>query len=391
MPDTRSGKIYNKELKKLCDTFNTNKTYDGFVELLDSNPSYKNRNKCKVCSNDLFYENVEFKGPFQEYPTLARGTTPYSVKIINGKEYHLCVCENCMRNYFPEWDNKNKSRIFNLPNKYSQFAFNIPNDVLNSKKIELCSRTKEGFIKKYGVIEGEERWNSYTEKQRYTNTFEYKHQKYGMPADEFDKFNKNRACTLENFIKRYGEDEGNVKWKNYVKRQAYTNSKEYFIKEYGEILGTEKWNYFNTAKKDFLGYSKISQELFYTLIEQEVFKGHDIYFAEHGGEYEIETSSGKKYYLDFYDKILNISIEFNGIKYHPKPGIYNETDIFYTPFNKRGKLVKDLWRKEEQRKNDLRNEFGIIMITIWEDDYKENKRKCICNLINDILKIRNGK
>lgn len=388
MPDTRSGKSLNKELGDRCKEFNNNKTYNKFIELLNDNPKYINRNKCRICGNDLFYDNVEFIGPYQKYPTLSKGTTPFSYKTINGVKYNLHVCEKCMREKFPEWDEKNKSKIFNMPNKYSSYAFGIPEDEILLKKNELCIRSKEGFVEKYGSTEGEKRWNEYREKQRYTNTFEYKHKKYGITEEEFEKFNKSRACTLENFINRYGEDEGLIKWKNYIKRESYTNTKEYFIEEYGEDIGTKKWDNFNNAKKIYLGYSQISQELFYSLLKQEVFSFHEIYFAEHGGEYEIENSSGKKYYLDFFDKTANICIEFNGVRYHPKPGLYNDTDIFKSLFNKKEYLVKDLWDKEQKRIDDLESEFGIRTIIVWEDDYKKNKMKCICDIINKILELQ---
>ena len=38
--------------------------------------------------------------------------------------------------------------------------------------------TKEKMIKKYGISEGTEKWNSYCKKQADSNKFEYKHEKY---------------------------------------------------------------------------------------------------------------------------------------------------------------------------------------------------------------------
>lgn len=389
MPDTRSGKKYNKILLDKCKKFNNNKSYEQFVQLISMNPLYHDRNKCKECGKELYYSNIEFIGPFQEYPTFSKGTTPYTQKIINNKVYHLCICEECMKKKFPEWESKNKSRIFNMPNKYSQYAFDIPDNILNIKNQELCARTLQSFIRKYGENEGNKRWNNYCNKQRYTNTFEYKHSKYGMTEEEFKQFNKSRACTLENFINRYGEDEGNKRWENYIKRESYTNTKEYFIETYGEILGIKKWNNFNNAKKMYLGYSRISQELFFQLCEQEIFKNHNIFFAEHGGEYEIETLSGNRYYLDFYDDDLKIAIEFNGILFHPKPTQYNASDIFKYPFTTKEFLVQDLWNKEKTRIQKLKDEYGITLFIVWEDDYKSNKNKCICDIINKVIEIKN--
>lgn len=390
MPDVRSGKKINKELAKKCNYFNKNKSYDGFVELISNNPYYKYRCKCKICGGELYYENVAFRGAYQEYPKIYMGTSPISTKTIGDKTYKLCVCEKCLSDHFDDWkDVKNKSRVFNMPTKYAQFAFCIPETVINEKKLELCVRSLDSFTKKYGKEEGRKRWDSYVEKQRITNTFEYKKEKYGMTLEQFDEYNKSRSCTIENFIKRYGEEEGLKRWNDYRRRESYCNTREYFIETYGEEEGLKKWNNFNNARFINRSYSMISQELFKTIIKNDIFKDHEIYFAEYNYEYEIYTDTGHLYYLDFYDKTLNLCIEFNGIKFHPKPGKYKETDVFDGLFENNGKLVGDLWRYEREREKDIKNNIGAKIIIVWEDDYKNNKLNTINDLILSIKNIYN--
>lgn len=60
-----------------------------------------------------------------------------------------------MLHKFPELRDKNISRIYNMPTKYAQYAFDIPNDELKVKYKELCIRNEEAFIKKYGIEEGD--------------------------------------------------------------------------------------------------------------------------------------------------------------------------------------------------------------------------------------------
>ena len=388
MPIVNAGKKRNEELYQKCQCFNKNKTYDGFVELITNNPYYNNRNKCKICGGELYYSNVLFRGAFQEHPKIYSGTSPISTKTINGNVYKLCVCEKCMSEHFKEWDDiKNKSRVYNRPTKYAQFAFDIPEDVIYKKNMELCVRSLDSFIKKYGEVEGNKRWNDYVEKQRITNTFEYKHAKCGMTEEEFDRYNKNRSCTLDNFIKRYGENEGIEKWNKYRKKEAYCNTRKYFIETYGEIEGLKKWENFDNARKSNRGYSFISQEFFRSLISDPLFENHEIYFAERNYEYEVLTENGSLYYLDFYDKTIGICIEFNGLKFHPKPGKYKDDEIFNGLYKTSNKTVKELIEKEEKRNSDIEKELKATVITVWEDDYKHNKRQCIQNTLDIIKKI----
>ena len=391
MPDVLSGKKINKELAKKCNDFNMNKSYDAFVDLITDNPYYEDRCKCKICGGELYYENVGFRGTYQEYPKIYMGTSPISTKTIGNTTYKLCVCEKCMADHFDDWkDIKNKSRVFNRPTKYAQFAFDIPDNVINEKNLELCVRSLESFTKKYGEEEGKKRWDSYVEKQRVTNTFEYKKEKYGMTLEQFDEYNKSRSCTVENFINRYGEEEGLKRWNNYIQREAYCNTRVYFIETYGEDEGIKKWNNFNNARFINRSYSMISQDLFRTIIQNDIFKDHEIYFAEYNYEYEVYTDTGHLYYLDFYDKTLNLCIEFNGIKFHPKPGKYKETDVFDGLFESKGKLVGDIWKYEREREKDIKYKLGARIITVWEDDYKHNKLKTINDLILSIKNICNG-
>jgi len=74
------------------------------------------------------------------------------------------------------------------------------------------------MIKKYGITEGAERWNSYCKKQADSNKFEYKQEKHGMTYEEYDEYNKSRAVTLDNMIKRYGVQDGLFHWNQYVER-----------------------------------------------------------------------------------------------------------------------------------------------------------------------------
>lgn len=399
--------------------FNENKTKENYVKLLEKYNVYTDRPKCRICGEDIFYQNTQLKSSGDTIRLFSdRGYSHITTRNMGNTIYHLSVCEDCLYKKFPECvDYPHKGKLFMAANKYTQFAFDIPKDILLEFSKAKNGNSREKFIKKYGEEEGSRRWDSYCKnlalteekfinmygeeeglrrwddyrkKQSITNTFEYKQEKYGWTKEQFDEFNKSRAVTIENMVKKYGEEEGVKKFNDYCDRQRYTNTREYFIKEHGEEKGNEKWLNFVNARMDIGAYSLSSQRLFDELISKnsDMFNGHEIYYATHNNEYEIITSDKKMYYLDFYDKTLNICIEFNGEAFHPNPIKYTETDIFKSPFDTQGVLVKDVWDKEQKRYNDLKNEFGINTIVVWERDYNKSLTDTIQYIISEILKIK---
>lgn len=258
--------------------------------------------------------------------------------------------------------------------------------------------TLEQLERRHGKELAEIKWKSYREKQAYTNSFEYKNEKYNWTLDEYNNYNRKRSITKENLIKRHGEEFGNIKWNNYRERQAYTNSKEYlgekyeivnskkgltlknFVFKYGENAGELKYKEY--IERTNLSYSKISQDLFKELIKIEPFVNNKTYFAENNHEYGIiDTKSGTYKKYDFVCPNLKISIEFHGDHYHGNP-------LFYSPSDKlKGKgqskvTAKDIWERDNYKKELLKNERGYDLITIWENDYANNKEKVIKRIID---------
>lgn len=197
------------------------------------------------------------------------------------------------------------------------------------------------MIKKYGISEGTQRWNSYCKKQADSNKFEYKHEKHGMTLEEYNEYNKSRAVTLDNMIKRYGVNEGLIHWNQYVERERYTCTLPYYIEKYGEEIGKEKYdiliNKRNPANRLF-GPSAISLEMFNKLIKK--FKNNIIYYDDN--EFKVKTLKYNLYYVDYYDETLNIVIEFYGNYFHLNPEKYSPDFIQYKNHEKCVK-AKDKW------------------------------------------------
>jgi len=261
--------------------------------------------------------------------------------------------------------------------------------------------TKKKFLLLYGKNETIVRWKNYLNLQSKTNTYEYKKEKYGWTEDDYVKYNKSRSVTIDNMVKKYGEEFGKIKYLQYVEKQKYSGcSLEYFVEKYGEISGTIKYyeicklkalNLDNFIRKygEDLGrkkyrdyceirptfHSKISQELFWKI------KTDDCYFAEYNKEFGLNSENGY-YFYDYVDSKLKKCIEFNGDYWHCNPKIY--TEDYKTHYNY---TARDIWKKDEEKINFIKSKKYDVMI-VWESEYLQNPDK-ILKEVGDFLYDKN--
>lgn len=269
---------------------------------------------------------------------------------------------------------------------YAGYLFDVPVD---KSKVGV---TLENMIKRHGEVEGRKRFDEYRAKQAYSNTLEYKRQKHGWSEQQFFEYNKSRATTLENMIKRHGEAEGRKRFDEYRSRQAYTNTIDYFIEKYGyaegkqkydevcakkkitlenmirvhgEVEGTERYRQLLDKRSSNLYFSKISQELFW-LID---YPG--CYFGEKN--YEIGINAGADYYVyDFTVPNRKKIIEFNGDYWHANPQIYESHWIH--PVS--GKSACEIWSRDSS-KIDFARRMGYDVLIVWESTYVADKNRVV--------------
>lgn len=185
----------------------------------------------------------------------------------------------------------------------------------------------------------------------------------GYNMDDAKNLLKERQAVgkLENFIKRYGEKEGTIKWKQRQgKWQKTLNSKP--IEELALI----------NSKKCCKGYaiSKGEKDLYRILKEHfnELKKGHIIFYNEN-----------KNYYA--YDIVLKDKIiEYNGDFWHANPKVYNES--FVNSVSK--KTFCEIWEKEHH-KEKVAIDNGYKLLRVWEYDYNQNKDKVIKECIDFLM------
>ena len=255
---------------------------------------------CKECGKFLAYDNAVFhiNSVTKKIVCDDNKLSFLSTRNYNGNEYHLCRCYDCVCEKFPNFKDV-RFKFAHKAAKYTQYGFGVPDEDFKPVCDARQSVTKEKMIKKYGITEGTERWNSYCKKQADSNKFEYKHEKHGMTYEEYDEYNKSRAVTLDNMIKRYGVQDGLFHWNQYVERQRYTCTLEYFIEKYGDTIGTEKYNDFvekrNTSNRLF-GPSAISLEMFDKLIKN--YKNNIVYYDNLLVEEYVDTKELRSNLVD---------------------------------------------------------------------------------------------
>ena len=338
---------------------------------------------CKECGKFLAYDNAVFhiNSVTKKIVCDDNKLSFLSTRNYNGNEYHLCRCYDCVCEKFPNFKDV-RFKFAHKAAKYTQYGFGVPDEDFKPVCDARQSVTKEKMIKKYGITEGTERWNSYCKKQADSNKFEYKHEKYGMTYEEYDEYNKSRAVTLDNMIKRYGVQDGLFHWNQYVERQRYTCTLEYFIEKYGDTIGTEKYNDFvekrNTSNRLF-GPSAISLEMFDKLIKN--YKNNIVYYDEN--EYSVHTNKLCLYHVDYYDKTLNIIIEFYGDFFHLNPKIYDANFIQFK-HHENAILAKNRWQHDKERIDDIQQTLNCKVIIVWESTYRNDKKGTINSLIQMI-------
>ena len=315
-------------------------------------------------------------------------STPSEYKReIYGKIYDLICCENCLLEHFKEYKPKTNTLMFSRGQRWSAFAYNVPEDISAKLRSETIAITKESLIRKYGLDEGLKRWKIYRSKQSYSNSFEYKNEKYGWTKEQFDNFNKSRAVTLKNLQNKYGEKEGKLKFDAYCERQRYTTSLEYMIETYGEIEGKNKFNNFCEARANSKGftnvYSNISQKLFNIIYNELVKRNYDVsniyYFSLNKELYYRDFKNKIGYKPDFIDLSKNLIIEFQGDYWHANPKFYDKNDIL-RPDNI---TANEIWKADNEKELFLRKKLNnVIYLKIWESDFKNNPKDTINNILS---------
>jgi hypothetical protein len=343
-------------------------------------------NKCVECGNYLGYLNPDVKVFYKnsDPKKIIKSNSFFSNKKHPKFGKFRQKCFDCG---YSKFGNVN-CRPNITASEYVGYLFNENTSLLRKER----AITLENMQKKYGIALGEKKFKEYCEKQAYSNSLEYKKEKYGMTDKEFREFNLSRAVTLENMQRKHGIELGTKKFNEYCKKQARNGNKlEYFIEKYGYAKGTEEYKRICSEKSLTLSnfirkygaelgtikfdeyiqgrnvgcyYSKISQKLFFEILEKTKIQ-NKIYFAENNGEFGIMDPKNERYYMfDFCVPEINKIIEFNGDYWHCNPMTYSEDYIH----DRIGLSAKEIW-DNDRIKIDFIEKMNYSVFTVWESDY----------------------
>lgn len=180
--------------------------------------------------------------------------------------------------------------------------------------------------------------------------------------------------------------------KEIISEKQSTFSLEKCIEKYGKERGKEvfterqkKWQKSLVDNGNLKnGHSKISQELFYKLLESYNIEDREqIYFATKNEEYKINKEGGGIWMYDFADLKNKKIIEFHGDMFHGNPKKYLAED-YPNPFNKELK-AKSIWEKDKQ-KEEIVHQNGFDMLVIWDSEYRWGSKEKVINKCIEFLK-----
>jgi len=282
--------------------------------------------------------------------------------IANGDAVKCCACGKIFRR-ITRTHLKNNCIESITPKEYKT---KYPSANITARNLnKLFSNTEDSIKEKYGEEIGSVKWKDYQDVQAETNTFEHKAKKYNMSKEEFDNYNNSRSSTLENFIKRCGEEAGIDKWDEYCERQRYTTTINYFIAKYGEEPGAAKYEAFCLARN--LANCKQSKK------ELEVF--NEIKSILQGIQLSVRLHNPHYGPFDYGNLEKKKLIEFYGTYWHADPRFYKESTYHY---QRRMTFSKIRSRDQAKRTFALNNEYSVFVI--WEYDWLKNKIETIQRL-----------
>ena len=292
--------------------------------------------------------------------------------------------------------------IRNIFNHYNMFTSLVSYELTNLlERWEWLKNNKprttlESFVIRFGPIIGPCKSREYGEKQRKSNSFEYKQNKFGWTKEQFDAYNKSRSVTFDLCIKRHGEVKGKEIWDSYVEQQRYTNSLEYFKEKYDET-GYTKWLEYNQQKaksgkidwimeKHGVGHdqaleiissrykSRFTSQAEHTFLDMlEGAIGQPIQYSLKNKQFCIwNTYLNAPCFYDLADSQRKKIIEFNGDYWHCNPSKYSAEYIhahYKIP-------AKQVWEKEYLKKQAALDR-GFMIKVVWEDDFQKNHEQII--------------
>lgn len=167
------------------------------------------------------------------------------------------------------------------------------------------------------------------------------------------------------------------------------------IEKYGDEEGKriftdrqKKWQESLTKNGNMkMGYSAISQELFYSILETyDIDSRINVKFATHNEEFKLNNPNGGLFIYDFTDIKNKKIIEYNGDMFHANPKKYKESDTPH-PYRK-NKTSLEIWESDKNKLIEAKNN-GYDVLVIWDSEYRWGNKQTIIKKCINFLKNEN--
>lgn len=236
-----------------------------------------------------------------------------------------------------------------------------------SKTTEIERKSRSPYSTEFIKWETEDQRNEFISKineyRPNSTKLDYWIQK-GYSHEEAIQKRKERQTTftLEKCIEKYGEIEGRKKW----------------------LLRQEKWQK-NLLENGNMkcGFSKISQDLFYSIIQQypKDENLNKVYFATKNKEYFISTKNEGFFSYDFVDIKKKKIIEYNGDHFHANPSMFQPKEYPHPYYKEKGPTSQEIWEKDAE-KIRIAIENGFEVLVIWDSEFRKNKKTTLEKCLN---------
>lgn len=332
------------------------------------------KGKCKECGEFFAVDSIIQKDN-QQFAFMRSIKGCDCGRINNSKKQNLCLYGN-LNNYTSPFEGR-------FTEKWFKEKYGNEWEEEHKKKHQKTAGTLENFIRRHGDHKGKEKYKEFCKKCD-NKSLKYFIQRFG---EERGRNEYEKSCNIQQktsprgifywIEKGYSEIEAKKLKKDFNSRGSNIN---YLKKKYGNEEGEKR--YYESMKRRIQSnniFSKTSKQCFEKIINILCIDKNSCYFAEN--EYFI---SSKNYFfsVDFYNKDLNLWIEFNGDFWHANPEIYKKDDFIGYPINK---FANDLWKKDNDRIEKISNHLKTSPIIIWERKWNRNPEKYISIIKEKII------
>lgn len=258
-----------------------------------------------------------------------------------------------------------------LERKQELYGDEIGLEEYNKMKVTLKERhSLENYIRLYGEEEGTQKYLKICEIRSYKNSLSYYIEKYGEEEGTRRIKEVKDNSSLDVLTKKHGVEVGYELYAKINKKKIHT--KENYVAKFGEKDGNRKWKEY--ASKAFRPFSGIANELFESIgCSNAKFGENEIVLTLTKNEYSHLGQSTIKPDFIINDKI----IEFYGDLWHGCDKFYD--DDFKIPHSTRTALEQ---RNHDKLRENILIRRGYKLKIVWEHEYKNDKDKVVKECID---------